>query len=344
MKTRKAYISIIALLIMSVLMIMTLYLIYSAKLEYLILDSSNSNTQSYYQSEGKIYMSIYDEKYYSTQLYPILTEYFRTYPLQIQPKDITIDNEDLEYGDMMNKVKVSIVEKNSQKQLNLTAESDCKGIKTIATSSISIINNLFERGDPVLSSDLIDNKDKKFFEDLLEKISKGISIDNCNIPRNIYGVQSTNYNEIALHKKDASSLELSSYRGSMTNPYVERFDCKEVIIVIMSSDDLPVNFYIGEITNLNEKIDISGIIYVEGNITISSNFKFNGIIIVKNGEIIVESNKKPHIRGMVIMDNLLDYNLFTEKVDIVYDRYSIYKYGTYLPGFIDLKINVIKSN
>ena len=153
-----------------------------------------------------------------------------------------------------------------------------------------------------------------------------------------------NCNEIVLHKNNSSSFELSSYNFSMIDPYIERFSSKEVIIIIKSSGEQISNFSIGEITNLDEKIDISGIIYVEGNIIISSNFNFNGIIIVNNGEIIVESNKKPRIRGMVIMDNLLNYNLFTEKVDIVYDRYSIYKYGTYLPGFIDLKINVIKSN
>lgn len=344
MKTRKAYISIIALLIMSVLVIMTLYLGYITKLEYLILNSSNNNTQSYYQSEGKIYMSIYDEKYYKNQLYPILIDYFRTYPLEAQPKDIIIDSDDLEDGDMNNKVKVNIFEDNGKKQLNLISESDCRGIKAIVNSSISLFNELFEIGDPVLALNLVGDKSKQNLEALLEKISKDINIHNCNKPRNVFGTQIMNCNEIVLHKNNSGSLELSSYNFSMINPYIERFSSKEVIIIIKSSGEQISNLSIGEITNLNEKIDISGIIYVEGNITISSNFKFNGIIIVKNGEIIVESNKKPYIRGMVIMDNLLDYNLFAEKVDIVYDRYSIYKYGTYLPGFIDLKINVIKSN
>lgn len=342
MKTRKAYISIIALLIMSVLMIMTLYLIHTTKLEYLILNSSINNTQSYYQSEGKIYMSIYDEKYYSAQLYPIVTEYFRTYPLQTPPKDIIIDSEDLDYGDMINKVKVNIVEKNGKKVLNLIAESDCKGIKTSVKSLIFLFNELFEIGDPVLAPNLIENN-KKDLESLVEKISKEISIDSYNGQRNIYKMESMIYNEIILHRKDASNLQISSYRGSMTNPYIERFNDKQVIMIIKPSGDKPVNFSIGEIDSLNEKIEISGVIYVEGNIIISSNFKFNGIIVVKGGEIIVNSNEKPNIRGIIILDNSFDRDIFVEKVDIVYDREIIYRYGTYLPGFIEPKVNVIKK-
>lgn len=343
MKTRKAYISVIALLVMSVLMIMTLYLIHTTKLEYLILNSSRNNTQSFYQSEGKIYMSIYDEKYYYKQLYPIITDYFRTYPLQTLSKDIIIDNEDLEYGDMISKVKVNIIEKDGKRLLNLIAESDCRGIKTSVKSSISLFNEFFEIGEPILAPNLIGDN-LKSFKILIEKIFEEINIDSCNNQRNIYIMESMNYNEIVLHKKDDNNLQISSYRGSMANPYVERFDSKEVIIIIREYGGNPVNFSIGEINRINEKIEMSGIIYIEGNIIISNNFKFNGIIIVKNGEIIVESNEKPNIRGIIISDNLFDRDDFIEKVDIVYDRETVYKYGTYLPGFINPKIKVIKSN
>ena len=342
MKTRKAYISIIALLVMSVLMVMTLYLIHTTKLEYLILNSSINNTQSYYQSEGKIYMSIYDEKYYSSQLYPILTEYFRTFPLQTPPKDIIIDSEDLDYGDIISKVKVNIVERNGKKLLHLIAESDCNGIKTSVKSLIYLFNDFFEIGDSVLAPNLIKNN-KKDFESLFEKISKEIRIDSYNGQKNIYKMESMIYNEVILHRKDASNLQISSYRNNMTNPYIERFNDKQVIMIIKSSGDKPVNFSIGETDSLNEKIEISGVIYVEGNIIISNNFKFNGIIVVKNGEIIVNSIEKPNIRGIIILDNSFDRDSFVEKVDIVYDREIIYRYGTYLPGFIEPKINVIKK-
>lgn len=343
MKTRRAYISVIALIVMSVLMIMTLYLIHTTKLEYLILNSIKNNTQSYYQSEGKIYMSIYDEKYCSTQLYPIITDYFREYPFQTPSKDIILNKDDLEYGDMISIVKVDIVKKDGKRLLNLIAESDCNGIITSVKSSISLFNELFEIGDPILAPNLIDNN-LKDFESLVKKISKEIDIDSCNIQRNIYMMKSTNYSEIILERKDTGNYQISSYRETMTNPYVDRFDDKEVILIIKEYGVDPINLFIGEINGINENIEISGIIYVEGNIIISSNFKFNGIMIVKDGEIIVEANEKPNIRGIIILDNLYDYDELIGKIDIVYDREIIYKYGTYLPGFIDLKIDVIKNN
>lgn len=343
MKTRGGFISIICLIVMSVLMIMILYLEVTTKMEHLILSSTSNNIQSYYLAEGKIHLALYEDKYYSNQLYPILTEYFRALPFSKQPKDIIINKEDLVAEDDISNIKVNLVDKDDRKQLRLIARSNFRGLKTKVTSHITVFNELFEMGSPILDVNNIEDDYKEDLKELLFKISEDINIDNCNKPENIYAGEFTNFNKIILDKNDDSTFELLSLRETMVEPYIERFSNKEVLLIIRKFGEEPTNLFIGNSDKLNETIKLSGVIYIEGSIIISKSFEFNGIIIVNNGELIIHDNIRPNIKGIVIVDNILN-NDFLEKTDIIYSRHSIYKYGTYLPGVIEPKIDLIKSD
>ncbi len=343
MKTRGGFISIICLIVMSVLIIMILYLEYTTKLEHLILNSTSNNIQSYYLAEGKIHMALYEDKYYSNQLYPALTEYFRAFPFSKQPKDVIINKEDLEAGDDISNIKVNLVDKDARKQLILIAKSDFNGLKTKVTSHITVFNELFEMGNPILDVNNIEAEYKEDLKELLLKISKDINIDNCNKPENIYGREFVNFNNIILDRNDESTFELLSFRETMVEPYIERFNNKEVLLIARKFGEESINLFIGNSDKSNEAIKLSGVIYIEGSITISKELEFNGIIIVKDGELKIHDNIRPNIKGIMIVDNILN-NDFVEKADIIYSRHSIYKYGTYLPGFIEPKIDLIKSD
>lgn len=347
MKERKGFISIISLIIMSVLLVMVLYLGYTSKLEYLILTSTIYKTQSYYQSEGKLYRSIYNEKYYLNQLYPNLLDVFRKNNFTITTKRIIIDRNDLEPGDDMEQIRLAFIDENSRIKLKLVAESNLNNVKTKAISFGTIVNEIFEIENSVLALNLIDEKYKKDLEDLLLAIGKNISIYNCHKPDNVFGMESINYNKIVLDKRDANNYEISASRKSMANPYIERFDKKEVLIIARSFEGKPVNLYIGNPENhdkSNGTINLSGVIFVEGNIIISDDFNFKGIIVVKDGQILVDSIKTPKIQGLIIVEELSDLDSFVEKTGIIWGRHMIYKYGTYIPGFFDLKIDLIKGS
>lgn len=342
MKARSGFISIICLIVMSVMMTMILYLESTTGLQHLILNSTVNNIQSYYLAEGKIYMILNEDKYYFNQLYPILTEYFRAIPFSKPPKDILIDEEDLELGDKMNRVKVIIVDKDNKKELRLIAKSDSNGLKATVTAYIKLFNEIFEKEVSILDTSLIEAECKEELKDLLLNISENINIKDCNKSKNIYGIESIDFNNIILDR-GSSGFTISAYRDAMVIPYVERFNEKEIFIIARSFGEYLTNFFIGDTDTIKEAIKLSGIIYVEGNIIISKDFQFNGIIIVKDGDIRIADDIKVDIKGIIILDNI-DNNDFLKCPDILYSRHSVYKYGTYLPGFIETKIDLIKGN
>lgn len=344
MKKKRGYISIIALIIMSVLMIMGLYLGYIAKLQFSILASTKNNIQSYYMSEGKIYFSLYEEKYYKDQLCPILEETFRNKKFNLSSNTIVLDNKDLEKDDIANKVEVSFRDKDKRKELVLTTNSNHYGIETKVIGSGTIVNELFEIEKSILDQSSINYQYGNKLEKLLLKLYNEISINNCNKPENIYGIELFSFDNVYISKKDNSIFEMSSFRDTMINPYVERFDKKEIFVVLKSQEERYVKFHIGEPNSIYEDIELSGIIYVEGDIIISSNLNFNGIIIVMDGEIIIDIEDKPTIKGIVIINNKNNNDHINQNINIVYNRDYVYQYGTFLPGFIDIKLDLIKSN
>ena len=63
---------------------------------------------------------------------------------------------------------------------------------------------------------------------------------------------------------------------------------------------------------------------------------------VRNGKIITESKDKPKIFGLVILDDIENYDHLVEKNHIVRSRHIVYQYGTYLPEFLDPQLTTIK--
>lgn len=343
MKIRDGFISIISLIVMSVAMLMVTYLLHTTNMESLILNSTSNNIQSYYLSEGKIIMSLYEDKYYLQRLYPALVEYFRGIPMTRPPTSIMIDEEDLEFGDKERKIDLKLIDKDNRKYLRIDAKSDYRGLKTQSTSMLSLINEVFEIGNPILDIKLIDIKYKEQLENIIEKISNELNINSINRPESMYCAEFFNFNDITLYQRTDGNYEVELYRDTMEEPFIERFIKNEVFIAVRNRGEDPINFFIGNPDKSNRTIKLSGIIYVEGNIIISSKLEFNGIIVVKNGDIEIGENIDVNVTGLMITDNIRSYD-FVDKINMRYHNYFIYKYGTYLPGFIEPIVYWLKSN
>ena len=347
MKSRDGFVSMIVLIIICVLFTMALYLGHITRLEYSIMSATKINIQNYYQAESKIYMSIYDEKYYLNQLYPEILDVFRKNNFATLSKRVIIDKSDLESGDTRSNIKLEFKDENNRIQLKLRAQSNFKDTISEVSSSGHIVNEIFEKNYPVLTPSLVEDKDRKSLIETLETIQKDISIFNCYRPTKMFGAEFTDYDRITLSRKGSNDYEISSTRETMTNPFVERFDKRELFLVAKSYMDKPVDLFIGdpEQTNQsNDAIELYGVIYVEGNIIISSKFNFMGILIVKDGKIIVDSIERPKIHGLIMGENIGNSEDFIEEADIINSRHVIYQFGTYLPGFLDIKIDRIKGN
>ena len=342
MKKRKGFVSIISLIVMAVLFLMVLYLLYTTELGYKILSATISKNQSYYQSEGKLYMSIYDEKYYKNQLYPSILKELRKEGPKIKDHKLVIDINDLEPGDNLENVKMSFIDEEKRVKLKLLAESNFNNTNTSVTSIISLINEIFEINKSILTLDVIEEKHKRDFEELFKLICKDINVNTCNESSNIIGIEYLNYNKVILEKKDNKNYEILALRETMENPSIQGIHKDEIFIVVKPFNDNPVNLFIGY-NNSNGKIDLSGIIFVEGDLIISQDFDFKGIIIVKGGTILVDPNINSKIQGLIIIENIKDLDEFIKETGIIHSRHAIYKYGTYIPGFLDVKIDLIKG-
>lgn len=344
MEKNKGFVSIIVLTVMYVLIVMGLYLDYKARLEYLILNSTSNNIQSYYLSEGKVIMSIHEEKYYSNQLYPILIDVFRNNRFSTKKKYIKIENEDLYLDDNLNIVNISFTDKNNRKQLILNSESNYKGLISKVVASGTLVNELFEIQYPVLDANTLSNKYEEDFRVLLDKISDEISVKDYTEANNIYAREFLNFDYIYLNTESANKYKITAYKNSLDSPDIESFHNQDIFLICRNNNDNRISLFLGDPENQIEDIRLFGIIFVEGDLILSSNFEFNGIIIVKDGEIIINSPNRPKIYGLVILDNVHNCNEFVNNADIIYNNRNIYIYGTYLPGFLESKINLIKCN
>lgn len=339
LKKREGYISFIALIIMSVSMIMTMQIIVLSELQTKMINARKNNIQSYYLSEGKILMSLYEDKYYYEQLNPALLDVFRRHNFATKQKNIIIDDFDLEEGDSCSYVNISFQDRDNRKEMVLVAKSDYMGMDTSVKSYSNLVNKLFEIKNPVLAMDEIEPKYKDELEKLLENIEENITAKNIDKPESVYTGEFSNFEEVNLEKLDSKTHKITCTRKTMNQPYIETFDKREVFIAIKRFQEKKAKFHINDNGN---KIRLSGIIYVEGDMVISGNFTFNGIIIVKDGEIRINSKKEPIIRGMIIS---YDKNIreIKERIDLEYSSFLVYKYGTFIPGFLEIDMKFMKN-
>ncbi len=338
MKTRNGFISIIALIVMSVSMIMIAYLQYITYLESLIVIATEQGIQSSYNAESKILLSMHDEVYLNSQLIPNIYDVFRKGNFTTNSKFIKIDKSDLNGDDIYSTVKMAFSDRLNRKKMILETECRINGKKTRANSEVSLVNKLFEIEKSVLN--LNDIEDEYYFDlaRLIDKIESDISLDGSN-SYNIYGFETNSYEDIVLDTyRYNRSIKCS--RSNMDNPYREFVNKSEVFILAKKYGEKPLNFNISSSNKLGEN-KLSGIIYVEGDINILAECYFNGIMVINGGKLNIIGEADISISGMLIYINS-DSPYDAEKFNVVYNRDILYKYGTYIPGFIDMDIELIK--
>lgn len=328
---RKGSILILTLLVFVVLMMGALYVLHSSTIHMHIANNKSTNNQGFYSSEAKVYMCMYEDKYYKNQLHAlILNEFRKNDP---KPKDyILLSSEDIEKGDSERKVAISFVTQNNRKCLKLVGTTNNNNQITNATSTFTLVNEIFELGLPVL------DRAGEYIEELENKIS------NDDLPRQIKAVNIFDYDSILVKTITNRELELSYGRmgqfirsEKLIPSNIDKTN--ELFILIEDKFDKGVNLHI----DCPEKLTlIDGIIYIEGDLIISSEFKFNGIIIINNGQIIVNSEIKPIINGIIISNGEETW-IDLEKITLKYDENFVYRYGTYLPNFLNYEFLVMKK-
>ncbi|HSH36403.1 hypothetical protein [Schnuerera sp.] len=336
----KGFISIIALFTMSIILISSLFLIYTSNLEYLIVNSSQNNIQAYYLAESKIHIVLNKDEYYYDQLMPKIKKYIRYGRIGgTSNRRIILDNKDLYKEDNNNIVKLNFIEDN-RRYLELETYSTYSGIKKNVIVRTTIINDLFEMKVPVLSKRLIHPDKIKKFENYILTLEDSIEIPDSS--SDIIGIESMDYEEIRIIKDLDSRTNIEYYRNNMEFPVKEEVLVEEEVFIISRNDNFFPNLII-ESENDSDKVTLKGILYIEGDLNIHNDFQFCGILIVNNGEIYIDSSRDVNIEGIVLLNNCCqDFNV-DDRININYNLHEIKNYGIYLPNFIEPEVQVIKG-
>lgn len=338
---RQGSVLILVLLIFVVVLIGALYVFHSSTLHMYIARNKIISTQGFYTSEGKLNMCMYDDKYYNGQLHPIILAEFRQDVLH--PKtSVLLARKDLDEDDSSKEVFVSFEMVNNRKCLKLSSSTINNNLVSNLSAKHTIVSEMFELGMPILHPDELNNKEQN---DLLEYI--GVlekNITNDNIPRYINGINILDFDKIEIKTVEHRNLDILYFRKDQlvkteklttTDKYKEN----EFFIILEDKFKKGINL---QISYSNYPTPLYGILYIEGDLIINSEFIFNGILIINNGRIIVNTDFDPIINGIIISNGDEGW-VVPERITVNYDSRLIYRYGTHLPDFLDYELLVMKK-
>ncbi|MCF6460079.1 hypothetical protein [Clostridium sp. Cult3] len=338
----KGFISILALLVMATILVSSLFLSYSSNLEYMILNSSKNNTQAFYLAEGKILMVLNKDKYYKDMLLPRLEEYLKKGRIADPDKKIIIlDDEDMIEGDNYNRINLSFSKEDNRRLIELQTQAIYNNIKRKAIAKLTIINEIFEMGLPVVSTSILKNEKTEIYMGYMDYLQQEIQIPPLN--SDMMGIEAMDYDRINIIKRIDNQTNVELYRNSIEMPIKGYTLNREKVFLLAQNtgNGITIVSILSEVPS--DLIVLKGIMYVEGDLKVYNDMEFNGILIVNGGKIFVEPNIKAKFNGIVLGENaeeLLDY----EDVEVNYSIHEIKNNGIYLPGFIDPKVEVIKIN
>ena len=185
---RKGSILIASLLVFVVVFMGALYILHASTQHMNIAKNNGVSNQAFYSAEKKIYMTLFEDQYYKSQLLPSVNNYLRgNEPI----KDVILNKEDLDNGDSISRVKASLEVRNNRQCINVIGESKVNNQSIKVSSVYSIVNDLYELGLPIIHYDFIDEEQKQELNSLMLEIAKGININN--LPRHITGISSFDY-------------------------------------------------------------------------------------------------------------------------------------------------------
>lgn len=337
---KKGFISIFVLFTYLLVIMISLYTLHLATLQMSMAAGSQKKIQSMYLSEDKINKVFYNKDYYMEYIEPILLKDFRTSSvLSLAERTLTIEG--LEEGDS-DKVVINFEEKFGRKYFTLETSSTYKKIKTNAAANGTLVNNLFEMGQAILSTSTLEGENLDNFISIMEDTSEMIkAVDKFNptmVAVNIEDGGDFQINNIADSIKDYKEF-ISIDSSGMSK--ITDFRESKALFIIRNKDKIPTSITFQPLENSVKVIKMKALIYIEGDIIINGDLDFSGIIIVNNGSIIVNTINKPTIKGMVFLSDGSEIDL--DNINIQYNKEMVYLMGSYIPSFLDPKIEVIKK-
>ena len=347
---RRGSITLILMLTMTVILSTCIYMVYLATIQTYIVNNSQMSIQSRIIADGDINRILYDECNFEEILLPEIYKIIRNKVPPFITKDSNKDgipdgkNINIHNGKSVKSVNIrleaskEILNKNYNSNENfsddtsmiLRFQTEFEGIDNIIEVRGKVINEIFEIKEPFINElNMTENNLSGKFKNLMDNFENEIF---DYIPIGNSPIVKINLDKNALI--DEKSI-IDDY-GNIIETY--NYTSNYVLLNIKSGDNRPTI----QIKNQNiSKLKIKGNIYCEGDLIISSPFELDGNLILNGGSLIIDTSTKPIIKGKIFYRG--DGDLEIDKIKVLSEKRLIYRYGSYLPGFLDIEINVIKS-
>lgn len=340
MKNNNGMISVYALITMSVVISVVVFIVYSYSMEFQLVSSSQKNIQTNYISDSKIKLVLNDDEYYNDQLLPRIKRYIQ-YGWITTNLRITLDEKDLAEEDPYNIVYTYFSEDKLTGEITLELNTSAlyKQIKKDISAKYTLINEFFGKRIPIVSPNTLDDKEIEEFNKYLEDIRDKIILPPSD---EMFGVSAIGYEEVEITKESDHKTIIQLFRNNIQDPVKSVHLISEEVFLISANNDMIPNVHIRNENKL-DTLNLSGILFIDGNLIVCDDFDFSGILII-NGEMIIQLDTAVNINGIVLTNNIKEEYLQNGKLNVTYDFYSFRKYGVYLPKFIDLRESIIKYN
>lgn len=342
-RNRKGSITIIGLYIFIIMTASTTMMLYFATLQSSISKNQLVKVQSRYNNENDLNKLIYYDE--NRDKY-IKDKIFRRYRSGFEPDDdkYVIDFEkDDELKKTIEKASFRIrnIEDREIIFFDISSKYNNLAFNTVAYGSC--IREIFELNKPFLSEESLSELEKVMFLEFMEQMEQENWDYDCNVNTNSRKINIDKNSDLKLLSKnirdDLFSKKRSIQNVGLGNEKIVDFTYESIIVHLKRDNIENRSLTVG---NLEDKglIKMNGVLYIEGDLIINQDFEFLGLIIINNGNIIINSEKKPIINGMLLYKG---DTIDIDSITLVYDQKNIYKSASFLPGFLDIDIDVIKK-
>ncbi len=326
------------------------YMIYLVRIQTNIVSNSQKSVQARITEDGDIHRILYDKSTFDdillTEIYKLIRNKVPPYISKDSNRDGIPDGYNIKIDTLASIKSVNLRLEASKELMNkkyksdenfaddtnmiLRFKSDFEGRGNLVEVRAKLINRLFEIEEAYIDEQYVLNENLSVdFYSLMDLCEDEIFDFD---PKGPSMVVKMNLDKNA--KIDERYIVDDCGNIIMTYNHLNSY----VLLNIKSKDDKPLV----ELRNKNvEKLTMRGNIYCEGDLIISTPFELQGNLILNNGSLIVDSDSKPIFKGKIFHrgNGFID----RDEIELVSEKRHIYRYGSFLPGFLDIRIDVIKS-
>ena len=351
-KIKKGSITILIIYIFVIVSIFSIILIHFALLQSSLSKNQLKKTQEKYNTENYLNKIIYDDNFVDDYLRDKVYILYRkghdeSYGLDVELKEDSRFDGNLKYSEF----RLRNIYEKVYLQIKLILEYDNIERKVIAYGPC--FNDIYSTGKCLLEESKLNVQEKKLFREYIDILEEK-NLDYDYGYRGEYS-KPPSIEPIEVKEKENLVINLGDYRNETDKLFSEK-----IIDVVLEDKIKRLEYFnkqnlildlrrcnncIGKTLTIGSRgeedlIKMRGALYIEGDLIINQDFEFQGIIVINGGSIIVNTDKKPKIEGMLL---LRGEPLDASKLELVYNQQYTHKAGSFLPEYFDLRIDTIKS-